>query len=247
MRPDLGRLDQRARFYRGMLAIAAIAMALWTLGCGGGGGVTRPADITGVWTGHVETTQTGDLEVEMMQVGTSVTGIARLTLAHGVYTGPVSGTLCGCRIEATAKLNSPYGTVSYDGTAESERIIGTFTHVTATGLERGSLRLTRGTQPTVNIAGEWLGTFQGTGLPGRLDATIVQNGNALSGTTTIQEGSSAPVTCTLCGVVIGDRITLGAATTDSVIYRFTATVSSGTIAGSYTNTGGGGTFSITRR
>ena len=205
-----------------------------------------PSNLTGVWVGYVQTQQTeGSLEVELLQAGGALTGLARLTIEGSVFDGPVAGTLSGERVSAKVEFEK-YGVVNYSGAASNADISGVYVRAIIPGVERGSLLLHRSLRQTANVAGTWVGSYRpdSQSLPeGELATAFQQDGNSISGVVTFSPSNGDPYSSTLNGLIIGVNITFRIVNAPSGPIQFTATVKGNVFEGAYQGTESG-TFTV---
>ncbi|MEZ0325963.1 MAG: hypothetical protein ACAH95_08645 [Fimbriimonas sp.] len=191
-------------------------MVLLLSGCGGSGGDTTEQTGTdalrGVWTATLDDRSQREVVAELTISGGTITGFLRLVENGVTYTGPVTGTYYPPHIQFTAQLegHDPFTFETDTPLVVGGTLEGTFRfHAN----DHGRVILRREGDRSMDVAGEWTGTFESSeieGLHGTWESSITQDGHRLRGTgKLVHEGHEYELT--LAGSVVGRHVDLAAA------------------------------------
>jgi len=221
-------------------------IAIWTIaalvGCGGGNTDTgaTATKAAGIWSGTATSSAgTSNMDVEFVQNGTVLDGMARFVKGGTVNSGGLSGSISGNSISVAVAFsgsNTPdtFGTSTVNLTQVGNTISGTFVRTyNDVVLETGAIHLTKSSvSSSPNLTGSYsLNVTNASGITSPLAITISQpplmgdGFNIQSGTVLTGLAGS--------GVIIGNTLTAWATWTASTSpLSINVVYLSGTVTGS---------------
>ncbi len=182
------------------------------IGCGGGGGTDSPTgstagqEVRGVWSGDVDETASKTVAADLALSAGRVSGFLTYTEGAEVYSGAVSGQSNSAGVQFTAQLEGhPALTFQSDGPLTvGSPLSGTFRFG---NLPPVPIRLNHDNERTIDVSGEWQGTWQSavlSTLKGTWSGAFTQDGHHVSGHGTVG-GSEQRQEFTISGTVVGRR------------------------------------------